>query len=83
MPHGTSEHFAQIVASDQQDTLTGPALDVAWVEWRGSLDLVANNDMEEGCTYTWTPAGETRRSIRQRLAAFGRRLFASMVGAHK
>jgi hypothetical protein len=83
MPQGSSNNLTQIVAPDQQDTLTGPALEVAWVERSGHLDCAINNDMEDDCSYTWTPARtparETGRSIRQRLAAFGQRLSVATI----
>jgi hypothetical protein len=83
------------VARDQQGTLTGPAPDVSWVERSGHLDCAVNNDMEDDCSYTWTPARIPAReaapslgrpSLRQRLAAFGQRLSVATIAkicAHK
>jgi hypothetical protein len=95
MTQGSSKNLTQFVAPDQQDTLTGPALEVACVERSGHLDRAVNNDMEDDCSYTWTPARITARetgpslgrpSLRQRLAAFGQRLSVATIQkvcAHK
>jgi hypothetical protein len=102
MPRDNSEDLTRVVAPDQQVTLTGPALEVSWLEWSGHLDCAANNDMEavnndmeDDCSYTWTPARTPARetapslgrpSLRQRLAAFGQRLSGATIQkvcAHK
>jgi hypothetical protein len=75
----SSKHPAKIVASARRDTATSPAPDFSSSEWRGILDSVATNDMEESCAYTWTPTAETGRSFMHTLAALGRRLSASTI----
>jgi hypothetical protein len=72
MSQGSSKYAAEIVAPGQPDTVVckGPDLSSAG---RISGSGVSNN-MESGL-YTWTPAQEAGRSVRQKIESFSRRLF--------
>jgi len=62
---------AKIVPPGQPDAVARKGPDLSSAD--GISGSAAINDMES-CLYTWTPAQGTRRSVRQKIESFGRRL---------
>jgi hypothetical protein len=67
-----SVFVAKMVTPGRPDAVTREGPDSSSAG--GISGSAANNDMES-CLYTWTPAQEAGRSIRQKIKSFGRRLF--------